>query len=293
MKNISFKIIHLASNQGHGMARRTALAACTNELVALMDADDISVSTRFEKQLAFFSANPQTDIIGGQITEFNENPSRPTGIRRVPLTDHEIKNYLKKRCPFNQVSVMFKKAAVEKAGGYQDWYCDEDYYLWARMALKGAVFANIPDILVNVRTGNAMSARRGCWKYFKSEASLQVFLWANNLIGFPRLVYNVLLRFVGEAILPNWLRASMFKFLRTRPADFTKKTMGAPADKAVAKYSPFSVAMCVYGKDNPNHFKAALESIINQTVAPTEVVIVVDGPIPDKLQQILDLYHIK
>ncbi len=284
------KVIQLSTNQGHGVARRTALAACAYELVALMDADDISVPKRFEMQLAAFAATPQADIIGGQITEFTADPAHPTGMRQVPLTDSALKKYLKKRCPFNQVSVMFKKSAIEKAGGYQDWYCNEDYYLWARMALKGAVFANVPDVLVNVRTGMQMSARRGGWQYFKSETALQVFLWANNLIGLPRLVYNILLRLGGEVVLPNCLRVYAFKLLRRKVVGLPQQRI-CEAKTQAADYSPFSVAMCVYGKDNPDYFKAALESVINQTVPPREIVIVADGPLPLNLKLLVSSYQ--
>ena len=44
----------------------------------------------------------------------------------------------------------------------------------------------------------------------------------------------------------------------------------------------FSVSMCVYGKDNPEWFKTAVDSILNQTRQPNEVVLVVDGPVPDE-----------
>ena len=51
----------------------------------------------------------------------------------------------------------------------------------------------------------------------------------------------------------------------------------------------FSVCMCVYGMDNPEHFLVAVRSIINQTVRPTEIVLVVDGPIPDVLENAIAL----
>ena len=50
----------------------------------------------------------------------------------------------------------------------------------------------------------------------------------------------------------------------------------------------FSVAMCVYGKDNPDWFDKALCSVIDQTVQPDEIVLVVDGPIPDSIQNVID-----
>ena len=67
--NDIFNVIRFAKNQGHGNARRAGLDACKNELVALMDADDISVETRFEQQLRMFK-NSNADIIGGDIMEF-------------------------------------------------------------------------------------------------------------------------------------------------------------------------------------------------------------------------------
>ena len=55
-------------------------------------------------------------------------------------------------------------------------FCNEDYYLWIRMIIEGNIFVNVPDTLVNVRVGNEMAARRGGWKYFKSEANLQKYM---------------------------------------------------------------------------------------------------------------------
>ena len=53
----------------------------------------------------------------------------------------------------------------------------------------------------------------------------------------------------------------------------------------------FSVSMCVYGGDEPNHFKVAVESILNQTLMPDEVVLVVDGPVPEELNTIICEYE--
>ena len=49
--NPLFKVIQLEKNMGHGEARRTGLNNCSHNLVALMDADDISFPDRFEKQI--------------------------------------------------------------------------------------------------------------------------------------------------------------------------------------------------------------------------------------------------
>ncbi len=206
-----FHVIRFEENRGHGNARRAGLQAVTNELVALMDADDISTHDRFEKQLSVFAADSTLDIVGGNIAEFIGEPENVVAKREVPAKDADIKTYMKKRCPMNQMTVMFKKDSVEQVGGYIDWYCDEDYYLWLRMALAGMKFANVTDVLVNVRVGEDMYKRRGGRKYFKSEAKLQKFMRKNKMISFSTYTVNVTKRLIVQVLLPNRLRGWVFK----------------------------------------------------------------------------------
>ena len=211
-----FKVIRFRKNQGHGNARRAGLAACKNEIVALMDADDVSLPNRFEEQIKHFEQE-KIDIVGGDISEFIGDESNIVAYRKVPMTDREIKEYMKKRCPFNQVTVMFRKSAYEKSGGYIDWFCEEDYYLWLRMMQKGAVFANTGSVLVDVRVGADMYRRRGGIKYFKSEARLQKYMLDKRIIEFTTYSMNVIKRFIVQVLLPSSIRGWVFeKFAREK-----------------------------------------------------------------------------
>lgn len=207
----SLRVVRSERNVGHGNARRLGLENCSNELVALMDADDVCAKDRFELQINAFGKNPQISIVGGQITEFVDYEKNIVGKRTVPVEDGQIKEYMKKRCPMNQVTVMFKKADIQNVGGYQDWYCDEDYYLWIRMALADMKFYNLPDVLVNVRVGNEMYQRRGGIKYFMSEAGIQKLMLSKGLISVPRYLLNVGQRLVLQVLMPNKLRGFIFK----------------------------------------------------------------------------------
>lgn len=205
------RVIPLARNMGHAVARQTALEAASNDLCAIMDADDISVSDRFEKQIRAFEDHSEASVIGGLINEFIYTIDNIVGTRIVPELDEDIKKYMKSRCPMNLVTVMFKKADVMKAGGYQDWFCEEDYYLWIRMAQAGFSFYNIQENLVNVRVGEEMYQRRGGRKYFESEARLQKYMSDIKLISKTRYVYNVLIRWIVQVVMPNKVRGWVFK----------------------------------------------------------------------------------
>lgn len=208
-------VVWLKENMGHAIARQTGLEVAKNDLIAIMDSDDISVGDRFEKQLAVFEQDADVSVVGGLINEFIGVPSNIIGTRIVPQDDEAIKEYLKSRCPMNLVTIMMRKSHVQKVGGYIDWYCEEDYYLWIRLALAGYKFYNIQENLVDVRVGEEMYQRRGGWRYFKSEAKLQHYMLKHGIINIVRYMYNVLIRFAVQVAMPNSMRGWVFrKFAR-------------------------------------------------------------------------------
>ena len=208
-----FTIIKLEKNQGLGNALRVAVVKAKYDWVARMDSDDIAAPDRFEKQKSFLQENLDVDIVGGQITEFIDVESNIVGLRNVPLLSADINVYIKARCPFNHMTVMFRKDKILAVGNYIDWHYNEDYFLWIRMFLAGCQFANLPETLVNVRVGKEMYQRRGGWKYFLSEAKLQKYMFDNDIIGIIRFAYNVLGRFVIQVLMPNKLRGFVFQKL--------------------------------------------------------------------------------
>lgn len=209
----SIHIIRLPKNNGLGNALRIAVEYAKYDLIARMDSDDIALPERFEKQLRCFEEDKELSIVGGSITEFIDTPDNIVASRICPSTDKEIKKFMKSRCGFNHMTVMFKKTDVLRAGNYQDWHFNEDYYLWLRMMQHGCKFRNLEDVLVNVRVGKDMYARRGGWKYFKSEYFLQKYMWQQHIIGLFIFLYNVTGRFVVEVMMTNCLRAWIFQNL--------------------------------------------------------------------------------
>lgn len=207
------KIVRLKENGGLGPALAEGMRHTTLPLVARMDADDVSLPRRFELQIAYMEQHPELAVVGGQIEEFIGEESHTVGRRIVPLAAADCRRYYRDRDPLNHMSVVLHREAVMRAGNYQAWHLDEDSYLWGRLLLIGCEVGNIAQVVVRVRVGEAMYARRGGWHYFQSDMSMLAWKLRKGLT--TRTVYakNWLVRFVVYVVLPNSLRGWVFKHL--------------------------------------------------------------------------------
>jgi glycosyltransferase involved in cell wall biosynthesis len=122
------------------------------ELVARLDADDIAEPERLAKQVAFLNAHPDVTVLGSQMTII-DIAGNVLGYRHYPRSHEAIFRSLCRFNPMGHPTVMFRKAAILKAGGYQyDRYpATEDYELWSRLATIGHRLANLPEPLLRYR----------------------------------------------------------------------------------------------------------------------------------------------
>lgn len=209
------KSVKLPQNGGLGKALNEGLHHCSNELVVRMDTDDVCFPERFERQVGFMNANPQVDISSAWIEEFQDSLDNVKSVRKVPVTHEEVGRYIGSRSPLNHPAVIFRTTAVEKAGGYQHFPLFEDWFLWARMFVNGANFANIPEPLLHFRISPDMFRRRGGWKYAKNSARFQWELHRLGIISALTAVKSTIIR--GTVyLLPNRLRSLIYsRFLRS------------------------------------------------------------------------------
>lgn len=226
-----FTYVPLEQNGGLGNALRIGLENCHCELVARMDTDDVCVPDRFEKQLRYMEQHPSVDMVGGNIAEFRDSIKSIVDYRCVPSTNEEIYSRMKKRCPFNHQTVMYKKSAVLAAGNYQAFYLFEDYYLWIRMLIAGCTFGNLDEVLCYVRITD-MANRRGGMKYFRSYKRLLRFMKQNRVITSVELAKYSVIRFSGYVLCSNKMRAWAYqKLLRRKNVNSTPSEEATVAEK--------------------------------------------------------------
>lgn len=99
------KTVENEKNKGLGLALADGVPACTYELIARMDTDDIAREDRFEKQLQIFMENQDLDICGSYIIEFEGDIDDVLSKRVVPITHNDIAEYQKQRSAFNHMTV--------------------------------------------------------------------------------------------------------------------------------------------------------------------------------------------
>jgi glycosyltransferase involved in cell wall biosynthesis len=213
-------VVHLAlpANLGLGPALDAGLAASSHEIVARMDADDVSVPERFEHQVAVIEAG--ADIVGSGLLEFGDSIEDVVGRRTPPTDPEEIRRVIRFRDPFNHPTVVYRRSAVLAAGGYTDMALLEDYLLFTRMVEGGAAPANLAEPLVYYRVGAGAYARRGGTALLRSELRLQRRFRELGITSRAEYLRNVVVR-GGYRLVPEGVRKVAYRRLlanRTGPA---------------------------------------------------------------------------
>lgn len=167
------KVMRLPVNRGLANALNAGLEVIDTTYTVRADADDTNLENRFSTLAQAFQTG--SDLIGSDIMEISPEGQR-IGLRKVPSSEEEIKKFIKKRNPFNHMTVAFRTKIVQEVGGYPLIHLKEDYALWATLLSRGAKVKNIPEVLVHATTGLDMYRRRGGWKYAFAEFHMQKHL---------------------------------------------------------------------------------------------------------------------
>jgi glycosyltransferase involved in cell wall biosynthesis len=140
------RVFHSEINQGYLVHLNHGLEIASGNYIARMDADDISLTDRFKKQLTYFDQHPEVDICGSWVEVFGTSPY----IFKYPLFHDDIKVSLLFALGLGHPVVMAKKSFFDNNHYDQDYYPAEDYALWVS-AIDSHIFANIPEVLLQYR----------------------------------------------------------------------------------------------------------------------------------------------
>jgi hypothetical protein len=145
-------VVHHHPNKGQVPSLNTGCGLARGRYIARIDADDVALPERLERQVACLEQNPQVALLGSSISNIDEM-GRHLSTWPLPTGDKEIKERLfgLQDIPFCHVTLVFRREAFRAVNGYRTAFAPaEDYDLWLRMAERWQL-ANLPEPLIKVR----------------------------------------------------------------------------------------------------------------------------------------------
>lgn len=203
-----FRIIQNEQNLGLGLSLRKGVEACSNEIIARMDTDDLMPTDRFEKQLVAIQSG--YDVVSCWSQIFINNINNVIAIKRRPEKHGDIVRLAHKRSPVCHAATMYRKNAVLKAGNYENCPLNEDYHLWVRMIMTGSIFYNIQEVLYYVRTYQDQIGRRGGFRYLKTELKTFKEFYHLKFYSLTDVISNSIFR-ICVRLLPGNLRTVIIR----------------------------------------------------------------------------------
>ncbi|EOX4927844.1 glycosyltransferase [Vibrio alginolyticus] len=181
--------------------------------IARMDSDDICKPFRIEKQVKFLEEQPVVDVLGGACQEFDSTMAKE--YKCPELSHNNLVSKLVRQCPFIHPTVMFRARLFKDKDLFYptNTALTEDMALWVKLFRSGAVFANLPDILIEYRLSEETLIRRKGIKKAFDEAVMRwrvIPLLDSNKIK----NYTHVLMLFGLRVMPVQMSKLIYKYLR-------------------------------------------------------------------------------
>ena len=206
-------------NRGLACVLNDLLVICFKEgyeYIARMDADDVSMKDRLEKQMAYLGEHPEIDVVGGAIDEIDENGDSRNKTIVYPETPEACRVFFAKRNPHAHPAVLFRKSFFDKLKGKKyrpEYRQNQDTMLWYDGMMAGTQHANIPDVVLRFRmTDSLFKKRRNGWAFAKKQ-------FTDRLMINRGLHYGLMADFYGFAMFcllvsPAWVKKIAYRVLR-------------------------------------------------------------------------------
>lgn len=159
---IEKKLITYMRQDGKGLAnaRNNAIRASHGDFIALLDADDVALPEKIEKQVGYLQSHPTCDICYCDFWYFNHAaPEKMLKLNYHYYSGAEVFPNLLKKNFIAPSDVVFRRSIMDRIGLFDENYRrTEDWEYWVRLAHHGASFCFLPEILTKIRiTPSSMS----------------------------------------------------------------------------------------------------------------------------------------
>jgi glycosyltransferase involved in cell wall biosynthesis len=223
------------NSAGNG-ATNYGLKFAKGEFIARMDADDISLPKRLEKQVAYMTQNPDTILLGTQAYVVDQK-GKITGKKSLPVTHEGIYKEYGIIHPIVHPTVMIRRSLLPNPKKIYEmkWDVNDDYYTFFKLLGYGT-FANLPEYLLKYRVhGGNLSLSKPKTKFYNS---VSIRLQAVTKLGY-NMSYKawglMLSQLVLVTLLPERAIVPFYMLLRGM-SEQKKNLLVAPAPLFFKKY---------------------------------------------------------
>ncbi|EKP0306349.1 glycosyltransferase [Aeromonas veronii] len=180
--------------------------------IARMDADDISFSKRFERQVEFLLENKNVDVVGSDVIEI-DSAGNEIFYKKMDVSHDLLYKNIIKKCPFNHPTVMFRTSIFKEGFRYKDSLLNtQDYYFWVDLLAAGKIFSNIDFPLLYFRVDENFHNRRG-WNKAVNDFKARLYAFKNlKVMTVSNIIHTVLLFILR--ISPIFVKKFAYKKLR-------------------------------------------------------------------------------
>lgn len=223
-KALGDQLVVCRNEQNLGLTKslNKGIGLITSDLIARSDSDDISAPQRFELQEKFLRENPEIDILGGSMQEFDDE-HESLNVRHYPLTHEDACKYIVKACPLAHPAVMMRRRIFDEGLHYDERYrMSQDIKLWYDAILAGYRMANLQEIVLFFRQQGDVFRRRSrvkAWNEFK--------IYMNGIYrmhGLFTLAYRYpIARYVFRNLPPSLVKRIYESGMRKKVLEGTRK----------------------------------------------------------------------
>lgn len=210
-KHKNIVLLRNEKNLGLNATLNKCLEVAQGEYIARMDGDDISLPTRFEKQVKFLEDHPDLSLVSSAMIMFDEDGDwGMTNMIEYP----QVKDFFNRSPFFTHAAVMIKRHVYLEVGGYtvgERYLRREDCHLWYKIYAAGYRGGNILEPLYKMRDGKAAASRR----VFSDRINgIYVDIDGFRMLRLPWYCYTIIVKNIISTTIKGLIPSFIYEQLR-------------------------------------------------------------------------------
>lgn len=211
------------NNKGQSAARNAGIKIAKGEYIAFLDADDLFLPKKIEKQVNFLEDNPDCGVCYCKIYHFFDDRNDKLFYNPTPNYSGFIFDKLLENSVVNPLAAVLRKEYLDKYGGFNDdWRRCDEQYLWLKLAFNKVKFCYLDEVLAYYRINKSSLSNQAVYlketyeKFLELLNIVELWLGSNERKKYPfdELKKSATKKlFIGKLMAKGNILSKVFLFL--------------------------------------------------------------------------------